>query len=69
MVSRIDFNWFFSQETGEGFNQYNAGINCIKIEEHLPCSEGDRLYYDIYLEDGTIVRTFNPNFVVKTKEN
>ena len=69
MIKRIDFNWFFSQEAGEHCEQYIAGINCLKIEEHLPFGEGDRVFYDIYLEDRTILRTFNPNFVVITKEN
>lgn len=70
MITRIDFNWFFSQqENSEGYERYVVGINCTKIEEHLPFAEGDRVFYDIYLEDGTILRTFNPNLVEITKEN
>lgn len=69
MIKKICFNWFFTQEDGEEYDKYVVGLNCIKIEEHLPVGEGDRLYYDIYLEDGTMLRTFNPNLVEITKEN
>ena len=69
MIKSIEFNWFFTQEDGEAYTKYSVGTNCIKIEQHLPFAEGDRVFYDIYLEDGTILRTFNPNLVEITKEN
>lgn len=69
MIKKILFNWFFTQENGEEYNKYVVGLNCSKIEEHLPLCEGDRLYYDIHLEDHTILRTFNPNLIEQSKEN
>lgn len=69
MIERIEFNWFFTQEEGEAYSKYVVGQNCISIVEHLPMWEGDRLYYDIYLDDNTVIRTFNPNQIEQTKEN
>ena len=36
---------------------------CIRIEEHIPQGEGDRWFYDVFFDNGTMIREFNPNEV------
>jgi hypothetical protein len=53
------------QGIGETFTHNIVGVNgCIEIEEHPAKGEGDKWYYDIHFENGTVVRTFNPNRVI-----
>lgn len=52
------------QGVAETYSEHNVGeLGCIAIEEHPAKGEGDRWYYDIFFDDGTVVRTFNPNKV------
>lgn len=67
IITQLTFNWFYTPE-GEGFDTVTVGKEfqgrtCIKIIEHLPMGEGDRLWYDAGYSDGTILRIFNPNTV------
>ena len=39
---------------------YYAGENCDSIDEHQARGEGDKWYYDIRLDNGVIVRIFDP---------
>jgi len=49
----------------ETFRSAAVGVKgCTLIEEHRAQGEGDRWYYDIHFENGTVIRTFNPNQVV-----
>jgi hypothetical protein len=50
---------FIDQKYNMGFNIPNK--KCIRIEEHIPQGEGDKWFYDIYYDDNTMDRTFNPN--------
>lgn len=36
---------------------------CIRIEEHLPMGEGDKLFYDVFFSGASMIREFNPNEV------
>lgn len=48
----------------EIYREHNVGVRgCVEIEEHPARGEGDKWYYDIFFEDGTVIRTFNPNQV------
>jgi hypothetical protein len=67
-IGSIIYNWYATPENGEEFSQIIAGkiyqgITCVKITEHLPMGEGDRLWYDVYYSDGSIDRIYNPNYV------
>jgi hypothetical protein len=63
-ITQINFNWRFSQENREEFDNLCVGVHCvIKIEEHAAMGDGDRWFYHVYFEDGKQVKVFNPNMV------
>lgn len=63
-VKKLTFNWFFG-EYGDEFTTAEVGkMGVWRIEEHRPAGEGDRLWYDIYMDDGSMERIFNPNRVL-----
>ncbi len=69
-ITSIQYNWSFASGAGEGEDYYIEEIGkkgVIKIKEHLPQGEGDRLYYDIIYKD-KVQRVFNPNVVTYIKE-
>jgi hypothetical protein len=43
---------------------YKGKQGVTKIEEHSAQGEGDKWYYDIYVDDGKVIRVFNPVQVV-----
>jgi hypothetical protein len=64
-VKQINFNWYAEPSYGEHFGSYQVGeyANCLNIEEHRPMGDGDKWFYDVTLNDGTITRIFNINQV------
>lgn len=72
-IKKITFNWHQCGNTTDGLDQdfqvHEVGKHfVIKIEEHRAAGEGDKWYYDIHFEDGTIAREFNVNSVIFSKE-
>jgi hypothetical protein len=65
-VTELHFNYKPACSDGkdvycEEWNTAKVGDgDVMSIHEHLPEGEGDRLYYDIVLTGGKVVRTFNP---------
>lgn len=41
-------------------DEHNRKI-CVEIYEHKAAGEGDKWYYDVKFDDGSINRIFNPN--------
>lgn len=64
-VTSIRFNYYPGSLDGqfpENFQERIAGQNEIKeILEHAACGEGDKWFYDIVYNDGSIERIFNPH--------
>lgn len=61
MIKKVYYDWFGGQ-LGEGFRCAEIGEKgVVKIVEHQAMGEGDKWYYDIIHEDGSILRIFNPN--------
>lgn len=53
------------EEFAEEFKLAQVGINGVEdIQEHAAAGEGDRWFYDVYYDDGSVLRTFNPYSVV-----
>lgn len=70
-INRIWFDWFYTTEIGEEYVEMAVGYQgVIRIEEHLARGEGDRVWYDIFFENGEMQRTFNPSrvFYVELKD-
>lgn len=72
-ITSVTFNWF-SGNNGDEFTRRIVGnkyglVTVVKITEHLPMGDGDRLYYDIHYSDGGFNRVFNPNEVSFDKIN
>ena len=72
-IAIIHFNWWSTAENGEDYFVYTVGVETRgmtpeRIEEHQPCGEGDKWYYDVHFTDGTMQRIFNPNRVFYEKE-
>lgn len=64
VITRINYNWFCTDE-GSEYDHYEVGKNgCAAITEHRSQGEGDKWYYDAHHNDGVIVRVFNPNIVM-----
>ena len=63
-IESIVFDFYASAENGEEFTQATVGKSgCIEIIEHQAAGEGDKWYYIMVFEDGTVSMTFNPNHV------
>ncbi len=80
-IIEIYYNWFQCGDIESGMDEdwdcyivgSTAGVkgdlkSTIEIIEHLPKGEGDRLWYDIMFNDGTMERIFNPNKVIMSNE-
>jgi len=53
-----------TQGIGEQWKELKVGkAGVLEIQEHMPQGEGDRFYYDVLFDDGSMFRTFNPNKV------
>jgi hypothetical protein len=65
-ISKLYYDWHYSTtDDSTGYQSAVVGVGGVKeIIQHLPQGEGDRLYYDILFEDGSMKRTFNPNEVI-----
>ena len=49
----------------EDFKLAQVGIDGVEdIQEHTAAGEGDKWFYDVYYDDGSVLRTFNPHSVV-----
>ena len=65
-IKKIHYNWFYTSgaDEGEGYEIAEVGKHgCTLIEGHIPQGEGDKHYFDIWSEDQTMLRIFNPNMV------
>lgn len=73
VVQEIHFNWYPATERGETYARYNTfevgEDNVTEIKEHPAIGEGDKWFYDVIFEDGTIKRIFNPNTVFYKPED
>jgi len=74
-VKSLKFNWHQvgSTETrdgaGEDWERFTIGEKGVQdIEENAPCNGMELWNYVVTLDDGTIYRVFNPNFVEYFKE-
>ena len=76
MITTLIYNWVQVGDTESGFNEdYEIAQvdrpdtqtkTIVKsINEHPAEGEGDRWYYDVFFIDGTEMRVFNPNTVIK----
>ncbi len=66
-IVKIHYNWFYTigDECGESYDVAEVGkCGCTLIEGHTPQGEGDKYYFDIWTEDQTMLRVFNPNLVI-----
>lgn len=63
-IKQLIYNWFYTED-GEAFCGWEVGKHgVIRIEEHRAQGEGDRWYYDVFLDTGEKHRIFNPNEVI-----
>lgn len=65
-VIRITYNWYATSNADypEQYGEYIKGLNGVsRIHEHEAKGDGDRWYYDVYFNDSSFVRIFNPNIV------
>ena len=63
MIETIRFNWFYTNEVGEGYDEYTVGSNgVLSIKETE--TEFDR-YFTVKFEDGHIEEIYNINLVVR----
>jgi len=74
-VKSLQFNWHQVGSTidrdgsGENYHRHEVGKNHVhEIVEYPPTMSGEVWNYKVFLEDGTIYRVFNPNFVEYFKE-
>ena len=70
-IYKIHYNWFYTND-GEDYLVEEIGIKNkngtpISIEEHIARGEGDKWFYDIVYEDGSMKRIFNMNQVFYKK--
>jgi hypothetical protein len=76
-INKIHYNWVFAsdgRDSGEDYQVEQVGTKNenglpIAIEEHRPQGEGDKWFYDIVYDDGSMKRVFNPNQVFYKKIN
>lgn len=62
-ITRVEYDWFYSS-IGEEYQSYAVGKrNVVEIKEHKALGEGDKWFYDVIFEDGSMERIFNPNRV------
>ena len=67
-IKGLDYNWHYTHKHGEIFYQAEVGKDGVtEIKEHRPAGEGDKWFYDIHFEDGSMYRVFNPSRVVFKK--
>ena len=75
VITEISYNWFQSNdghEAGEDYTrcvvgrQQADGKTPTDIKEHCAQGEGDKWFYDIFFDNGTVTRVFNPNTVTFT---
>lgn len=78
MINKLVYNW---HQTGDhqigfaedfciaeiGIENYQTKKVVKEIIEHRPAGEGDKWFYDVFFEDNTEMRVFNPSLVFKSK--
>lgn len=67
-ITGIVFNWHYTHGIGESSTGYLVGAKYkgktpIEIIEHTAGGEGDKWFYDVKFDDGSVERIFNPNQV------
>lgn len=63
-IIKIYYNWYATNEQAY-YDVAEVGLNGVaKIIRHPPQGLGDKLYYIISYDDGTLIEVFNPNRVV-----
>ena len=76
-VKSVQFNWFYTAEDGDGYEECEIGTvwgyketkkTVVEIKHHPPQRNGDRPYCDIEFDNGEIYRTYNINNIVFEKE-
>ena len=61
MITKLTFNWFYTPEPGEQYEQHVVGVNgVVRIAEELPVEPGDRLCYVVKFNNGTKEIIYNP---------
>ena len=63
-IKKLRYNWFYTtgDDYGESYEVATVGKDgCSQIDGHIP--QGDKHYFDIWMEDQTMIRVFNPNMV------
>lgn len=69
VVTQIYYNWY-ADDRGPLYSSYEVGEeDVIEIVEHPAIGEGDRWFYDVKFEDGSMERIFNPNKVFYKSED
>lgn len=58
-IKQINYNWRFSQETGEEFDHYTLGYNAKIIGDET----GDSKIFYVVTNDNQRVLIYNPNLV------
>jgi hypothetical protein len=70
-IYEIQYNWHqfeFNYEAGEDYSYYRVGNAVCDGEPIVIEIKKNGESYDIYLEDGTIVKIYNPNKVIFKKK-
>jgi len=68
-IIKLFYNWFATPEFGEDYARAIVGEKffgesiVVKITEKNFQDYGDKFFYDIHLENGNVIRVFNPNTV------
>lgn len=72
IIKKLEYNWYPPHQTmdfPDGCSTAEVGVDGVtRIEEHECMAPYDRWFYDIYKEDGSRIRVFNPNKVISVTE-
>ena len=69
-VTRVDYNWGFSNENGEECSYYEVGYKGVqKIKYYEPTGTDNQHFCDVFSDNGTTERVFNINRVVWKSES
>lgn len=62
-IVSIEYNFGYTQESSYAESFTVGHKEVVSIEEHPARGDGDRWYYDVHFENGSVKRIFNPNIV------
>lgn len=72
-IKKLHYNWFYSNECGEEYDIAEVGSVCartqhlvVEIKEHRAQGDGDKWYYDVIYCNGSEMRVYNPNLVLRS---